>query len=71
MLKVASPDSCFLGLVKWLETAQFDDHDLLELQRHRDRVTSEPVPLIAISRSGTATNRTDAAFSPEGLLEAW
>jgi hypothetical protein len=26
MLKVASPDSCFLGLVKWLETAQFDDH---------------------------------------------
>jgi hypothetical protein len=61
----------FLGSVKWLETAQFDDHDLVELQRHRDRVTSEPVPLIAISRTGTATNRADAAFGPEGLLEAW
>jgi AAA+ ATPase superfamily predicted ATPase len=61
----------FLGSVKWLETAQFDDHDLVELQRHRDRVTSEPVPLIAISRSGTATNRIDAAFGPERLLEAW
>ena len=61
----------FLGSVKWLETAQFDDHDLVELQRHRDRVTSEPVPLIAISRTGTATSRADAAFGPEGLLEAW
>jgi hypothetical protein len=61
----------FLGSVKWLETAQFDDHDLVELQRHRDRVSSEPVPLIAISRTGIATNRIDAAFGPEGLLEAW
>jgi uncharacterized protein len=61
----------FLGSVKWLETAQFDDHDLVELQRHRDRVTGEPVPLIAVSRSGTATNRVDAAFGPEDLLEAW
>jgi hypothetical protein len=35
------------------------------------RVTSEPVPLIAISRCGTTTNRVDTVFSPEGLLEAW
>jgi uncharacterized protein len=61
----------FLGSVKWLETARFDDHDLVELQRHRNRVTAEPVPLIAVSRSGTATSRVDAAFSPEDLLEAW
>ena len=61
----------FLGSVKWLETAPFDDHDLVELQRHRDRVTSEPLPLIAISRSGTATSRADAVFSPECLIEAW
>jgi hypothetical protein len=60
-----------LGSVKWLETAQFDDHDLVELQRHRDRVTSEPVPLIAVSRAGTASNRIDAPFSPEDLLKAW
>jgi AAA+ ATPase superfamily predicted ATPase len=61
----------FLGSVKWLETAPFDDHDLVELQRHRDRITSEPLPLIAISRSGAATNRVDTVFSPEGLLQAW
>jgi AAA+ ATPase superfamily predicted ATPase len=61
----------FLGSVKWLETAPFDDHDLVELQRHRDRITSEPVPLIAVSRSGTATTRVDAAFGPQDLLQAW
>lgn len=58
----------FLGSVKWLESAQFDDHDLVKLQRHRDRVTSEPVPMIAVSRSGTATAWVDAAFSPDELL---
>jgi hypothetical protein len=61
----------FLGSVKWHQTAPFDDHDLVELQRHRDRVTSEPLPLIAISRSGTITNRADTVFSPEALLQAW
>ncbi len=61
----------FLGSVKWLETAPFDEHDLVELQRHRDRVTAEPVPLIAVSRSGIATSRVDASFSPQDLLEAW
>jgi uncharacterized protein len=61
----------FLGSVKWLESAPFDDHDLVELQHHRGRLTSEPVPLIAISRSGSATSRVDAAFGPEDLLEAW
>jgi hypothetical protein len=60
----------FLGSVKWLETAPFDAHDLVELQRHRGRVTSEPVPLIAVSRSGTVTSQVDAAFSPDELLEA-
>ena len=61
----------FLGSVKWLETAPFDERDLVELQRHRDRVTAEPVPLIAVSRSGIATSRVDASFSPQDLLEAW
>jgi uncharacterized protein len=61
----------FLGSVKWLETAPFDDHDLVELQRHRDRITAEPVPLIAVTRSGAATNRVDTVFSPAGLLKAW
>jgi len=61
----------FLGSVKWLETAQFDDRDLVALQRQRDRVSPEPVPLIAVSRSGAATNRADAVFTPADLLAAW
>ena len=61
----------FLGSVKWLETGQFDAHDLRALQRHRDRVTADPVPLIAVSRSGTSTTHVDAAFTPADLVAAW
>jgi len=61
----------FLGSVKWLETAMFDEHDLVALQRHRDRVTTAPVPLVAVSRSGVSTTHADAAFTPDDLLSAW
>jgi uncharacterized protein len=61
----------FLGSVKWLETGPFDAHDLVALQRHRDRVTADPVPLIAVSRSGTSTMHADAAFTPADLVAAW
>jgi uncharacterized protein len=61
----------FLGSVKWLEAGRFDDHDLVALQRHRDRITSDPVPLIAVSRSGVSTTHIDAAFTPADLIEAW
>jgi hypothetical protein len=52
------------------QTAAIDDHDLLEVQRHWDRVTSESVPLIAISRSGITANRADTTAGPESPLEA-
>lgn len=61
----------FLGSVKWLENSPFDNHDLLELQRHRHRVTDEPIPLITVSRSGATTNHLDAVFTPTDLLQAW
>jgi hypothetical protein len=61
----------FLGSVKWLETGQFDEHDLVALQRHRGRVTGDPVPLIAVSRSCVSTTHADAAFTPEDLIAAW
>jgi len=61
----------FLGSVKWLETGQFDARDLVALQHHRDRVTADPVPLIAVSRSGTSTTHVDAAFTPADLIAAW
>jgi uncharacterized protein len=48
---------------QWLETGQFGAHDLRALQRHRDRVTADPVPLIAVSRSGTSATHVDAAFT--------
>lgn len=61
----------FLGSVKWLEHSAFDQHDLVALQRHRDRISTEPVPLLAVSRSGVGTRKLDAAFGPADLLTAW
>jgi uncharacterized protein len=61
----------FLGSVKWLEGGLFDDHDLVTLQRQRDRVTPDPVPLLAVSRSGASTRHADAVFTPDDLIEAW
>lgn len=61
----------FLGSVKWLENSPFDSHDLVALQRHRDRLTAEPIPLIAVTRSGASTDRLDAVFEPDELLEPW
>jgi AAA+ ATPase superfamily predicted ATPase len=61
----------FLGSVKWLENAAFDDHDLVRLQQHRDRVCDGPIPLVAVSRSGTSTTRADAVFTPEDLIGVW
>ncbi len=60
----------FLGSAKWLETGQFDDHDPVALQRHRDRVTADPFPLIAVSRSGVSATHADAAFTPAGMMGA-
>ena len=42
----------------------------MEIAFGRDRVTADPVPLIAVSRSGTSTKHTDAAFTPADLIEA-
>jgi len=61
----------FLGSVKWLETGQFDEHDLVALQRQRDRITADPVPLIAVSRAGASTRHADAVFTPDDLIDAW
>ncbi|MFC6009722.1 ATP-binding protein [Nocardia lasii] len=61
----------FLGSIKWLENSPFDSHDLTALQNHRFRLTADPVPLIAISRSGITTPHLDAAFTPNDLLSAW
>jgi uncharacterized protein len=61
----------FLGSIKWLDHTPFDAHDLVALQRHRDRVTSDPVPLLAVSRTGATAKGLDAVFGPGDLLAPW
>jgi len=61
----------FVGSIKWLENSPFDQHDLASLQRHRAALTPEPVPLVAVSRSGIACTGLDAAYGPADLLAAW
>lgn len=61
----------FLGSIKWLESSPFDRHDLAALLRHRARITDEPVPLVAVSRSGVDCAGLDATYGPADLLRAW
>ncbi|MEV4706879.1 ATP-binding protein [Actinoplanes sp. NPDC049316] len=61
----------FLGSIKWLERSPFDDHDMLALQRHRAAVTQEPLPLLALSRSGVTAKGLAAAYGPDDLIRAW
>lgn len=61
----------FVGSIKWLENAKFDIRDLGALQRHRALLTDDPVPLVAVTRSGVSCKGVDAAFEPEELLAAW
>ncbi len=74
---VPGPHTCrseellFLGSVNWLEGSAFDDHDLAALQKHRAAITGEPVPLVAVSRSGTTCSELQAAYGPGELIGAW
>jgi uncharacterized protein len=61
----------FVGSIKWLETSAFDDHDLVALQRHRTALTADPIPLVAVSRSGVSATGLSAAYGPPELLQAW
>jgi AAA+ ATPase superfamily predicted ATPase len=61
----------FLGSIKWLERVPFDDHDLAALHKQRAAVTDEPVPLVAISRSGVTAGGLAASYGPAELLDAW
>jgi hypothetical protein len=61
----------FLGSIKWLEKNQFDSHELASLQKHRAALTDDPVPLVAVSRSGISCSGLQAAYGPTDLLAAW
>ncbi|SCK13676.1 protein of unknown function [Streptomyces sp. WMMB 714] len=61
----------FVGSIKWLERSPFDRHDLAALHRHRAALTGEPVPVVAVSRSGVDCPGLDATYGPGDLLTAW
>ncbi|WP_416963784.1 ATP-binding protein [Streptomyces sp. Agncl-13] len=61
----------FVGSVKWLENSPFDRHDLAALHHHRAALAHDLVPVVAVSRSGTACTGLDAAYGPADLLTAW
>jgi uncharacterized protein len=61
----------FVGSIKWLEHSPFDRHDLSALQRHRAVLTDDPVPLLAISRSGVDAPGLDASYGPSDMISAW
>ena len=61
----------FLGSIKWLENSPFDNHDRAALTRHWAAMTDQPIPLIAVSRSGATATGLDAVYGPEDLMRAW
>jgi AAA+ ATPase superfamily predicted ATPase len=63
----------FVGSIKWLENNPFGKRELGVLSRDAQAIPGrdDETPLIAVSRSGFATDGLDAAFGPEELIEAW
>lgn len=61
----------FVGSVKWLENSSFDDHDLADLHRHRAALAGDPIPIVAVSRSGVSCQGLDAVYGPDDLIQAW
>jgi uncharacterized protein len=39
--------------------------------RQRARLTDDPVPLAAVSRSGVDSPAVDARYGPDDLIRAW
>jgi uncharacterized protein len=60
----------FIGSIKWLNTP-FDAHDKASLLKHWAEFTEQPLPLVAVSRSGVSCKGIDASFGPTDLLAAW
>ncbi|WP_117214101.1 hypothetical protein [Allorhizocola rhizosphaerae] len=60
-----------MGSVKWPERDKFDARAPTARQKHRARLTDEPVPLLAVSRSGVFCRGLDVALSLLELLSAW
>ena len=61
----------FAGSIKWHDRTAFDRHDEAILMRQRAQLTGDPVPLVAVSRSGFDSPAVDARYGPDDLIRAW
>ena len=61
----------FLGSIKWLENAPFDEHDRAALTRHWAVLTDQPIPLVAVTRSGATATGLHAVYGPDDIIAAW
>ena len=61
----------FVGSIKWHDRTAFDRHDEATLMRQRAQLTGDPVPLVAVSRSGIGSPAVDARYGPDDLIRAW
>ena len=61
----------FVGSIKWHDHAAFDRHDEAALMRQRAQLTGDPIPLVAVSRSGIDSPGVDARYGPDTLIRAW
>ncbi|GAA2123588.1 hypothetical protein GCM10009802_28000 [Streptomyces synnematoformans] len=61
----------FLGSINWLEQSPFDRHNLAALDRHRAALTDEPVPVVAVPRSGVESPGLDTTYGPGDSLIVW
>nr|MDT0660641.1 DUF234 domain-containing protein [Micromonospora sp. DSM 115978] len=61
----------FVGSIKWLDGATFDVRDLGSLQRQRALIGADPLPVVAVSRTGVSCRGLDASYGPDDLLAAW
>lgn len=61
----------FVGSIKWLERATFDEHDLAALLRHRALLTDDLLPAVAVARAGVSCVGLDATYGPADLIESW
>lgn len=61
----------FVGSIKWHDHAPFDRHDEASLMRQRGQLTDDPIPLVAVSRSGVDASAVDARYGPADLIRAW
>ena len=59
--------------MKWLERQPFDERDLAELVRARDRVpgATSATPLLVVSRAGSRVRGVATTVGPEQLVDAW